>query len=152
MCILMIYVQLYGFGYGGPFGHFFHKLMDAIFKGKKKDNTTVAKKVLPFFNAFSFHNNGVRFKHCIYYSFLRINRIIWAPNLPNRVILECFSSLVIDSTLQLLIWMHHCWIHGWNVIQDKLVYRSRARQLMLRWNGCGFSEFIFLWHGEVECD
>lgn len=38
-------LQLYGLCYGGPFGHFFHKLMDAIFKGSKKDNTTVAKKV-----------------------------------------------------------------------------------------------------------
>ncbi|KAL5978656.1 hypothetical protein ACLOJK_029773 [Asimina triloba] len=36
---------LLGFAYGGPFGHFLHKLMDAIFKGKK-DSRTVAKKVL----------------------------------------------------------------------------------------------------------
>lgn len=37
--------MLYGFAYGGPFGHFLHKLMDIIFKGKK-DNKTIAKKVL----------------------------------------------------------------------------------------------------------
>lgn len=36
---------LFGFAYGGPFGHFLHKLMDAIFKGKK-DKKTIAKKVL----------------------------------------------------------------------------------------------------------
>ncbi|KAJ8621994.1 hypothetical protein MRB53_030523 [Persea americana] len=36
---------LFGFAYGGPFGHFLHKLMDSIFKGRK-DNKTVAKKVL----------------------------------------------------------------------------------------------------------
>ncbi|XP_068655131.1 peroxisomal membrane protein PMP22-like isoform X2 [Aristolochia californica] len=36
---------LFGFAYGGPFGHFMHKLLDAIFKGKK-DRKTVAKKVL----------------------------------------------------------------------------------------------------------
>ncbi|XP_031499571.1 peroxisomal membrane protein PMP22-like [Nymphaea colorata] len=36
---------LYGFAYGGPFGHFFHKIMDIIFQGKK-DNKTAAKKVL----------------------------------------------------------------------------------------------------------
>ncbi|XP_042477963.1 peroxisomal membrane protein PMP22-like [Macadamia integrifolia] len=36
---------LFGFAYGGPFGHFLHKLMDKIFKGKK-DTKTVAKKVL----------------------------------------------------------------------------------------------------------
>jgi peroxisomal membrane protein 2 len=38
-------LQLYGFAYGGPFGHFLHKLMDKIFKGKK-GNKTVAKKVI----------------------------------------------------------------------------------------------------------
>lgn len=37
--------MLYGFAYSGPFGHFFHKLMDKIFKGKK-GNETVAKKVI----------------------------------------------------------------------------------------------------------
>ncbi|ERN17445.1 hypothetical protein AMTR_s00037p00236480 [Amborella trichopoda] len=36
---------LFGFAYGGPFGHFMHKLMDIIFKGKK-DSKTVVKKVL----------------------------------------------------------------------------------------------------------
>ncbi|XP_020096855.1 peroxisomal membrane protein PMP22-like [Ananas comosus] len=36
---------LFGFAYGGPFGHFMHKLLDTIFKGKK-DKKTVAKKVL----------------------------------------------------------------------------------------------------------
>ncbi|XP_010551679.1 PREDICTED: peroxisomal membrane protein PMP22 [Tarenaya hassleriana] len=41
----LLLLMLYGFAYGGPFGHFLHKLMDAIFKGKK-DNRTVAKKVL----------------------------------------------------------------------------------------------------------
>ncbi|KAL9817440.1 hypothetical protein AtNW77_Chr4g0288681 [Arabidopsis thaliana] len=42
---LICLIYLYGFAYGGPFGHFFHKLMDTIFKGKK-GNSTVAKKVL----------------------------------------------------------------------------------------------------------
>ena len=37
-------MQLYGFAYSGPFGHFLHKLMDIIFRGKK-DNQTIAKKV-----------------------------------------------------------------------------------------------------------
>uniref|UniRef100_A0A2P2K0I4 Peroxisomal membrane protein PMP22 n=1 Tax=Rhizophora mucronata TaxID=61149 RepID=A0A2P2K0I4_RHIMU len=41
----LLLIMLYGFAYGGPFGHFLHKLMDIIFK-KKKDNTTIAKKVL----------------------------------------------------------------------------------------------------------
>ncbi|KAG6493273.1 hypothetical protein ZIOFF_048251 [Zingiber officinale] len=36
---------LFGFAYGGPFGHYLHKLLDIIFKGKK-DSKTVAKKVL----------------------------------------------------------------------------------------------------------
>lgn len=39
------FLQLYGFAYSGPFGHFLHKLMDKIFKGQK-GNDTVAKKVL----------------------------------------------------------------------------------------------------------
>lgn len=38
-------VMLYGLLYSGPFGHFLHKLMDIIFKGKK-GNKTAAKKVL----------------------------------------------------------------------------------------------------------
>ncbi|XP_027366902.1 peroxisomal membrane protein PMP22 isoform X1 [Abrus precatorius] len=37
--------MLYGFAYSGPFGHFLHKLMDKLFKGKK-GNETVAKKVI----------------------------------------------------------------------------------------------------------
>ncbi|EEF33553.1 peroxisomal membrane protein 2, pxmp2, putative [Ricinus communis] len=41
----LLLITLYGFAYGGPFGHFLHKLMDGIFKGKK-DSKTVAKKVL----------------------------------------------------------------------------------------------------------
>ncbi|KAK9151695.1 hypothetical protein Syun_010004 [Stephania yunnanensis] len=36
---------LFGFAYGGPFGHYLHILMDKIFKGKK-DSKTVARKVL----------------------------------------------------------------------------------------------------------
>ncbi|XP_060188998.1 peroxisomal membrane protein PMP22-like isoform X2 [Lycium barbarum] len=36
---------LFGFAYLGPFGHFFHILLDKLFKGKK-DTTTVAKKVV----------------------------------------------------------------------------------------------------------
>ncbi|KDO54076.1 hypothetical protein CISIN_1g029947mg [Citrus sinensis] len=41
----LLLLMFYGFAYGGPFGHFLHKLMDIIFKGKK-DKKTVAKKVL----------------------------------------------------------------------------------------------------------
>ncbi|KAL5542301.1 hypothetical protein UlMin_010011 [Ulmus minor] len=41
----LLLMMLYGFAYSGPFGHFLHKLMDRIFKGKK-GNETVAKKVL----------------------------------------------------------------------------------------------------------
>lgn len=36
--------MIFGFAYGGPFGHFLHKMLDYIFKGKK-DTKTVAKKV-----------------------------------------------------------------------------------------------------------
>ncbi|XP_020700827.1 peroxisomal membrane protein PMP22 [Dendrobium catenatum] len=41
----LLLIMLYGFAYAGPFGHFLHKLMDHIFKGKK-GNSTIAKKVL----------------------------------------------------------------------------------------------------------
>lgn len=37
-------MQLLGFVYLGPFGHFLHILLDKLFKGKK-DSKTVAKKV-----------------------------------------------------------------------------------------------------------
>ncbi|PIA45472.1 hypothetical protein AQUCO_01700775v1 [Aquilegia coerulea] len=41
----LLLIMLYGFAYGGPFGHYLHKLMDYIFKGKQ-DKQTIAKKVL----------------------------------------------------------------------------------------------------------
>ncbi|KAG6498892.1 hypothetical protein ZIOFF_038642 [Zingiber officinale] len=41
----LLLLMLYGFIYAGPFGHFLHKLMEKIFKGKK-GNETVAKKVI----------------------------------------------------------------------------------------------------------
>ncbi|KAK9083122.1 hypothetical protein Scep_029593 [Stephania cephalantha] len=41
----LLLIMFYGFAYAGPFGHFLHKLMDMIFRGKK-GNQTVAKKVL----------------------------------------------------------------------------------------------------------
>ncbi|CAN6486231.1 unnamed protein product [Victoria cruziana] len=41
----LLLIMLYGFAYGGPFGHFLHKLIDAIF-GRRKDNKTVLKKVI----------------------------------------------------------------------------------------------------------
>ena len=41
---MLLLLQLYGFFYSGPVGHFLHKMMDKIFKGKK-GNTTVGKKV-----------------------------------------------------------------------------------------------------------
>ncbi|KAL5730020.1 Peroxisomal membrane protein pmp22 [Ranunculus cassubicifolius] len=37
--------MIFGFAYGGPFGHYLHKLLEKIFKDRK-DKTTVAKKVL----------------------------------------------------------------------------------------------------------
>ncbi|KAF7063676.1 hypothetical protein CFC21_070177 [Triticum aestivum] len=42
----LLLIMLYGFAYAGPFGHFFHKLMDKIFKGQKKGKETTAKKVI----------------------------------------------------------------------------------------------------------
>ncbi|KAI4295926.1 hypothetical protein L6164_035920 [Bauhinia variegata] len=41
----LILKVIFGAAYLGPFGHFFHIILDKIFKGKK-DSKTVAKKVL----------------------------------------------------------------------------------------------------------
>ncbi|EPS74437.1 hypothetical protein M569_00319, partial [Genlisea aurea] len=41
----LILKVLFGAAYLGPFGHFFHILLDKLFKGKK-DTKTVAKKVV----------------------------------------------------------------------------------------------------------
>ncbi|KAE8704750.1 Detected protein of confused Function [Hibiscus syriacus] len=41
----LLLIMLYGFAYSGPFGHFLHKVMDIIFRGKK-GSKTVAKKVV----------------------------------------------------------------------------------------------------------
>uniref|UniRef100_A0A7C8YEB3 Peroxisomal membrane protein PMP22 n=1 Tax=Opuntia streptacantha TaxID=393608 RepID=A0A7C8YEB3_OPUST len=41
----LVLLMLYGFFYSGPFGHFLHKVMDKIFKGKT-GKKTVGKKVL----------------------------------------------------------------------------------------------------------
>lgn len=41
----LLLFSLFGFAYGGPFGHYLHKLMSVIFKGKN-DSKTVAKMVL----------------------------------------------------------------------------------------------------------
>ncbi|CAH9131041.1 unnamed protein product [Cuscuta epithymum] len=41
----ILLLALYGFAYSGPFGHFLHKLIDYLFRGKK-GNKTVATKVL----------------------------------------------------------------------------------------------------------
>lgn len=40
----LLLVFLYGLVYAGPFGHFLHKLMDHIFKGRR-DSQTIMKKV-----------------------------------------------------------------------------------------------------------
>ncbi|CAK9195341.1 unnamed protein product [Sphagnum troendelagicum] len=37
-------ISLYGFVYGGPFGHFFHKLMERLFP--RRDMTTLVKKAI----------------------------------------------------------------------------------------------------------
>ncbi|GAU46400.1 hypothetical protein TSUD_28160 [Trifolium subterraneum] len=42
----LLLFMLYGFAYAGPFGHYLHKLMDYLFKGKK-GNEAVAKKFWP---------------------------------------------------------------------------------------------------------
>ncbi|RDX73625.1 Peroxisomal membrane protein PMP22 [Mucuna pruriens] len=41
----LLLFMLYGLAYAGPFGHFLHKLMDRIFRGRK-GNDTIAKKVI----------------------------------------------------------------------------------------------------------
>ena len=41
----LLFKVIFGAAYLGPFGHFFHLILDKIFKGKR-DSKTVAKKVL----------------------------------------------------------------------------------------------------------
>ncbi|XP_042513400.1 peroxisomal membrane protein PMP22-like [Macadamia integrifolia] len=42
----LLLIMLYGLVYAGPLGHFFHKMMEKIFKGKKGNKTTAQKVLL----------------------------------------------------------------------------------------------------------
>ncbi|KAF3456746.1 hypothetical protein FNV43_RR01400 [Rhamnella rubrinervis] len=42
----LLFMMLYGFAYAGPLGHFLHKMMDAIFKGKSGKKTVMKQVVL----------------------------------------------------------------------------------------------------------
>ncbi|KAG6759211.1 hypothetical protein POTOM_035683 [Populus tomentosa] len=49
----LLLFSLFGFAYGGPFGHYLHKLMSVLFKGKN-DSKTVAKMEWKFLNLLGF--------------------------------------------------------------------------------------------------
>ncbi|KAJ4956103.1 hypothetical protein NE237_012886 [Protea cynaroides] len=42
----LLLIMLYGLAYAGPLGHFFHKLMENLFRGKKGNKTTAQKVLL----------------------------------------------------------------------------------------------------------
>ncbi|XP_047058419.1 peroxisomal membrane protein PMP22-like [Lolium rigidum] len=52
----LLVITLYGFAYAGPFGHFFHKLMDRIFKGKKGRETAANKVIVEQLTASPLNN------------------------------------------------------------------------------------------------
>ncbi|ONK66596.1 uncharacterized protein A4U43_C06F10000 [Asparagus officinalis] len=84
--------MMFGFLYYGPFGHYLHKTLDRIFKGKK-DKKTVAKKVLLEQVTSSPWNNMV---FLMYYGFVVEGRP-W-PQVKNKIKKEY-------PKLQLTSWM-----------------------------------------------
>jgi hypothetical protein len=59
-------MQLLGAGYLGPFGHYFHIILEKIFKGKKDSKTVVKRVILQnlfFYLSASIHdlNSGLTF-------------------------------------------------------------------------------------------
>nr|XP_010915328.1 peroxisomal membrane protein PMP22 isoform X1 [Elaeis guineensis] len=106
---------LFGFAYGGPFGHFLHKLLDIIFKGKK-DNKTVAKKVLLEQLTSSPWNN---FLFLLYYGLI-VERRPWVQ-VKNKVKKD-YPSVQMTSWM---FWPIVGWInHQYMPLQFRVVFHS----------------------------
>ncbi|XP_072999981.1 peroxisomal membrane protein PMP22-like [Typha latifolia] len=106
---------LFGFAYGGPFGHFLHKLLDIIFKGKR-DTKTVAKKVLLEQLTSSPWNNLL----FLFYFGLVVERRPW-PQVKNKIKKE-YPSVQLTSWM---FWPVVGWInHRYMPLQFRVVFHS----------------------------
>ncbi|XP_038985226.1 peroxisomal membrane protein PMP22-like [Phoenix dactylifera] len=106
---------LFGFAYGGPFGHFLHKLLDIIFKGKK-DKKTVAKKVLLEQMTSSPWNNLL---FLLYYGLI-VERRPW-PQVKDKVKKD-YPSVQLTSWM---FWPVVGWInHQYMPLQLRVVFHS----------------------------
>ncbi|KAH0450434.1 hypothetical protein IEQ34_021126 [Dendrobium chrysotoxum] len=104
-----------GFAYGGPFGHFLHKLLDKLFKGKK-DNKTVAKKVLLEQLTSSPWNN---FLFLLYYGLIVEGRP-W-PEVKNKIKKD-YPSVQLTSWM---FWPAVGWInHQYMPLQLRVIFHS----------------------------
>ncbi|CAL9109645.1 peroxisomal membrane protein PMP22-like [Musa acuminata AAA Group] len=106
---------LFGFAYGGPFGHFLHKLLEIIFKGKK-DSKTVAKKVLLEQMTSSPWNN---FLFLIYYGLI-VERRPW-PQVKDKVKKD-YPSVQLTSWM---FWPAVGWVnHRYMPLQFRVIFHS----------------------------
>jgi len=65
-------MQLFGAGYLGPFGHFFHLILDKIFKGGKTADPSVLSSNYMYHNLNSGIAVGTLSSVCFSYSFCSI--------------------------------------------------------------------------------
>lgn len=106
---------LFGFAYGGPFGHYLHKVLDRIFKGKK-DKKTVAKKVLLEQMTSSPWNNLL---FLMYYGFVVEGRP-W-PQVKNKIKKD-YPSVQLTSWM---FWPVVGWInHQYMPLQFRVIFHS----------------------------
>lgn len=106
---------LFGAVYFGPFGHYLHKVLDKIFKGKK-DSKTVAKKVLLEQVTSSPWNNLV---FLVYYGFVVEGRT-W-PQVKNKIRKD-YPSVQLTSWM---FWPAVGWInHQYVSLQFRVIFHS----------------------------
>ncbi|KAH9607721.1 hypothetical protein KSS87_023890 [Heliosperma pusillum] len=93
---------LFGCAYLGPFGHYFHMLLDKIFKGKK-DSKTVAKKVI-FEQFTSSPLNNILFM--VYYGcVVEVLASVWMDKLP---VCSVASTCGLPEHDRVLLETEHC--------------------------------------------
>ncbi|KAH7681990.1 Mpv17/PMP22 protein [Dioscorea alata] len=106
---------LFGVAYLGPFGHFLHKLLDSIFKGKR-DSKTVAKKVLLEQLTSSPWNNMLFF---LYYGLI-VEKRSW-PQVKSKIAKE-YPSVQMTSWM---FWPIVGWInHRYMPLQFRVIFHS----------------------------
>ncbi|KAJ8433357.1 hypothetical protein Cgig2_020437 [Carnegiea gigantea] len=85
-------IMLYGPLYSGPFGHFFHKLTDKFFKGKKANNT-VGKKLGFWLITVTSPNFALLLIHC--FCEVLVEQLTAGPC--NNMIFMIYCGLVVDG-------------------------------------------------------